>query len=146
MPDYLNRMINELLILPKETVMKSIDIDNQGRYWLLSNGKLLSVVNEQPYYKYFTDNGKGYYQTEINGKKFYLHRLLAFTFTPDKIKQQFKDFLEVHHLDRNRYNNTLSNLCIVSRKKHKAIHSIWNKLDSWEVIPWEQSRPSRISE
>lgn len=146
MPDYLERMVRVALDLPEDVILKSVDLDEQGRYWLLSDGRLLSVVNEQPYFKNFTDNGKGYYQTTINGKKYYLHRLLAFTFTPDKIKKQFKDYLEVHHLDRNKKNNNLDNLAIVSRKKHRAIHDIFDKLDKWRVIPWEESKPTTIKE
>lgn len=148
MDDYLNRAVSEFLTIdmPKNVIFKTVDIDEQGRFWLSNTGILLSVCRKKPFYKSFTNNGKGYYQTEINGNKYYLHRLLAFTFTPDKVKKQFKDYLEIHHIDRNRKNNSLDNLAIVSKKKHLAIHNIWDKLDSWEVIPWEKSRPSQISE
>jgi len=43
MPDYLNRMINEALYLPSNVVLKSIELDEEGRFWMLSNGELLSV-------------------------------------------------------------------------------------------------------
>lgn len=137
MPDYLNRMIIEALKLPKNVILRSIDIDEQGRYWITSDGKLLSVCREKPLYKRFYDNGEGYYYTEINGKKYYLHRLLALSFNQNQEKKKIKNCV-VHHLDRNKDNNNLSNLCIVSKDKHQAIHSIWNKLDSWRVIPWEE--------
>lgn len=137
MVDYLNRMVNELFNIPHNVVVRSLDIDEDGRYWITSDKMVLSVCREEARYKHFRDNGSGYYQTCINGKYYYLHRLLAFAFTPDKIKKLFQDFLEVHHIDRNRSNNDLSNLAIVSKAKHKRIHYAWNKLDSWRKIPWE---------
>lgn len=150
MPDYLNRMVNQLIKIPRNIVLKSLDIDENGRYWILSNGKVLSVVRDEAYYLTSFDNGKGYKQIRINGKNYYIHRLLALSFTPDKIKQQFKDYLEVHHLDRDIENNSLDNLCIISKAKHKRIHYAWNKLDSWREIPWEkmeeEQRLSQIKE
>ena len=136
MPDYVERVIIESFNLPSNIILKSVD--DEGRYWITSDGRILSVVREQPRYKHFTDNGEGYLYTEIDGKKQYLHRLLALTFNEDKEKEPIKHTLEVHHLDRNRVNNDLSNLCLVSRKKHKAIHDIWRLIDKQEVIPWEQ--------
>ena len=138
MPDYLNRMIIEALTLPPNVVLRSLDFDEEGRYWITSDERLLSVCRDQPRYKHFTDNGQGYYYTEIGNKKYYLHRLLALSFNQDQEKEPIKETLEVHHLDRNRDNNSLNNLTLVSKKKHQAIHSIWRKIDSWEVIPWEQ--------
>lgn len=136
MVDYLGRMVRELHNIPNNVVLKSIDIDQLGRYWITSDGRILSVCREEPRYKNFTDNGQGYLYTELNGKKYYLHRLLAFLFNTNK--ENIKDNYEVHHIDRNRKNNSLDNLCIVSPEKHKAIHSIWNKLDNWSVIEWEK--------
>lgn len=135
MPDYVERVIRESFNLPDNVIMKSID--EEGRYWITSDGRVLSVVREQPRYKHFTDNGEGYLYTEIDGKKQYLHRLLALTFNADKEKEPIKYSLEVHHLDRNRANNDLSNLCLLTKERHRQIHDIWRKLDSWEVIPWE---------
>lgn len=128
--------------------MRSVDIDQEGRYWITADGKLLSVCRETPIFKKFRDNGKGYYQTEINGKEYYLHRLLAISFNKNKEKAEIiKNGGEVHHIDFNRNNNNLGNLCIVSKEKHQAIHSIWNKLKKWRVIPWEDlQKPCQISE
>lgn len=146
MPDYLERIIRIALELPEDVILKSVDLDEQGRYWITTDGRLLSVCREKPLFKKFKDNGKGYYQTRINGKEYYLHRLLAFAFNKDKTKDFFNKELVVHHLDRNKYNNNLNNLCIVSKDKHQAIHSIWGKLDDWRVIPWEESKPTTIKE
>ena len=122
MPDYLNRMVNQLFKIPRNIILKSLDIDEQGRFWILSNGDVLSVVRDEAHYMTFTDNGRGYKYTRINGKNYYKHRLLAFAFTPDKIKRQFMDFLEVHHIDRDRQNNSLDNLCIISKARREFLN------------------------
>ena len=46
MPDYLNRMINEALTLPPNVALVSVDLDQQGRYWITSDGRLLSVCRD----------------------------------------------------------------------------------------------------
>ena len=148
MPDFLNRMIIEAFKLPPNTLLKSIDTDEQGRYWLLSDGRLLSVCREQPRYKVFTDNGNGYYYVDINGDRQYLHRLLAITFNTSQKKAKIINNCIVHHLDRDKNNNKLDNLCIMTSEKHRAIHRIWNKIDNGVVVPWEQLNiePFPISE
>lgn len=142
MPDYIERVILESFKLPSDIILKSID--EAGRYWITSDGRVLSVVRNQPRYKHFTDNGEGYLYTEIDGKKQYLHRLLALSFNTDPRKEPIKNTMEVHHLDRDRANNELSNLCLLSKEDHRKIHDIWRKLDSWEVIPWEQMEKGNI--
>ena len=137
MPDYLNRMIAAYLEMPSSVELRSLDFDDQGRFWITSDSRLLSVVREKPLFKRFFDNGDGYYYTEIAGKKYYLHRLLALSFNQDPNKEMIKDCCEVHHLDRNKENNSLSNLVILTPEQHRAIHNIWRKIDNGEVIPWE---------
>ena len=134
MPDYLNRMIIEALTLPPNVSLRSLDFDEQGRYWITSDERLLSVCREQPIYKHFTDNGEGYYYTEIGGKKYYLHRLLALSFNQDQEKKKILDRCEVHHLDFDRSNNSLGNLCILTPEKHRLIHTLWNRWQKAEVI------------
>lgn len=134
MPDYLNRIIIESLENQDyNIILKSIDDD--GRYWISSDGKLISVCRDIARYKHFSyDNDNGYLYTKINNKKIYLHRLLAFSFCCDSNIIKNKKYYEVHHLDRNKKNNNLNNLCIISKEKHNAIHNIWRKLDKWSVI------------
>lgn len=136
MPDYRERMLKVCKDLPENVLIRQID--EQGRYWLLSDGRLLSVCREQPIFKQFYDNGDGYLQTDIGNRKYYLHRLLALYFNADEEKEQIKQSCDIHHLDRNKHNNNLSNLCIVSKERHQDIHNLWNKLDKLEELPWEQ--------
>ena len=139
MPDYLWRVIQESYNQPAPLIYKSIDIDEEGRYWITSDGRLLSVCREQARFKHFTDNGEGYYYTEIGGKKYYLHRLLAFSFNQDQEKEKIKDRCEVHHLDFDRSNNSLDNLCILTPEKHRLIHTLFNRWEKAEIITeWQE--------
>ena len=139
---YLERAENIAASLPPNVIMTCLKMDRQGRYWMISDGILLSVCRDEERYKHFSDNGKGYMKTEIGDKTYYLHRLLALSFNADETKDKFKnnDYkeCEIHHLDRDKSNNTLPNLTILTKKKHQAITNFWNKLDKLEVIPWEQ--------
>ena len=130
MPDYLNRMICEALSLPPSIALSSID--DQGKYWITSDGRVLSVCGDQPQYLKNNDNGKGYKKVKLNDEPYYLHRLLAICFNKSQEKKKLIPNCEVHHLDRNKDNLRLDNLCIVSPEKHRAIHSIWGKIDKWE--------------
>ena len=72
MIDYINRLFNALPALPSNTVLKSIDDD--GRYWIAAtsdnekDGFVLSLCNETPLIRKFSDNGRGYLSAKINGK------------------------------------------------------------------------------
>lgn len=46
MPDYLERAVILSLSLPKDKILKSLDIDNEGRYWISNKGEIISVVRE----------------------------------------------------------------------------------------------------
>lgn len=131
MQDYLARFLIESFNFPNNIIVKPLDIDENGRYWMLSNGQVLSVCREQPHYKVFQED-RGYKYIKANGKKLYLHRLYAMTFNVIPEKEMLFNNCEVHHLDFNKYNNELSNLCILTPEKHRAIHSIQRKLKKWE--------------
>ena len=134
MPDYLWRVIQESYNQPTPLTYRSVDIDQQGKYWITSDGRLLSVCRSRPHWKRFTDNGEGYYYTVIGENKYYLHRLLALSFNQDEEKEKIKDRCEVHHLDFDRSNNSLDNLCILTPEKHRIIHTLWNRWQKAEVI------------
>lgn len=56
----------------------------------------------------------GYYRVKLNdGKHHYVHRLIAMTFFDEDITGK-----DVNHIDGDHWNNHLSNLEIVSRKKN----------------------------
>lgn len=139
MPDYLQRVLEESYKQSVPMIYKNISFDDEGRYWITSDGRLLSVCREKSRYKHFTDNGEGYYYTEIDNKKYYLHRLLALSFNVVSEKEQIIEHCEVHHLDFNRFNNSLDNLCILTPEKHKLIHTLWNRWQKSEVITeWQE--------
>ena len=130
MPDYLNRMINEARKLPPDVAL--ISLDDEGKYWLTTDGRWLSVCGEQPLYRTLNDNGKGYLRFQIGTKKHYLHRYLALALNQSPEKEKLFNNCQVHHLDRDKSNGKLDNLCILSPKKHRAIHNIWRKIEKWE--------------
>ena len=57
MPDYLNRMVNKYITMPKNVSLRCIDFDEEGRYWITSDGELWSFCREEPRKKNFNDNG-----------------------------------------------------------------------------------------
>lgn len=82
----------------------------------------MSVCHKEARYKHFFDNGEGYLKVEISGNTYYLHRLVALTFNADESKDKLKnkEYVNcvVHHIDRNKSNNNLENLAILTPDKH----------------------------
>lgn len=141
MPDYLCRVIEQSFKMPPDVIMKSLDIcDNEGRFWITSNGDVISFCRPDALFKVFGDNGDGYIQVNINNRNYYIHRLMALSFNADEKKKKIYNNCEIHHLDRNKSNNKLENLCILTPEKHQAIHNLWKIIDKMEVIPWEQMK------
>ena len=129
MRDYLEGVIIESLKMPPNVILKNID--EQGRYWITTDGRILSLCRETPHYLQFTDdNGAAYLYTKIDGEKVYLHRILAMSFNEDSEKRKLYQNCEVHHIDFDKYNNSLDNLCIVPPEKHRLIHRLFDK---WEA-------------
>ena len=132
MKDIIDRILQYSLDnpCPMYKTINFID-DKQGCYWLSPYGDLISFYNDVPHRMKFNNNGRGYYYTTIRGKKFYLHRLLAKVYNEDKRKNNIHPYV-VHHLDFNRKNNRLDNLCIMTPEKHRKIHSLYNKWQAME--------------
>lgn len=107
----------------------------EGKYMLSPDGKVWSETSKK-FLKPW-DNGKGYLQVRLNGKKYYIHRLVAehYIANPDNLPQ-------IDHVDGNKANNNMSNLCWVSAsenvrrsiesglrskaRKHRRVHCIEN--------------------
>lgn len=83
-------------------------ISNQGRVYNSRMKKLIAIG----------DNGRGYKNCKIksNGKTLtlYIHRLVAEAFLPNWDKE-----LQVNHIDKNKNNNTVSNLEMVTDSQNK---------------------------
>lgn len=142
---YLTRAIEESFRQNKPVpMMKSID--QQGRYWITSDGRLLSVCGEVPLYRAFYDNGHGYLYVDINDNNYSLHRLLALSFNGDKEKEKIFNNCEVHHFDFDRSNNSLNNLCILTPEKHRTIHNIHRRLVKWEEQQRQNLEQSQTKE
>jgi hypothetical protein len=61
------------------------------------------------------DKSNGYNRLKLNNKKYYLHRILALQYISNPNPEHFR---EVDHINRNRTDNTLSNLRWVSRSSN----------------------------
>lgn len=86
-------------------------IESGERQILIVNNKLM-IFKKAP---------NGYWRNNSNGKITYLHR--------EKLKQhlgltdeQMKGY-EVHHIDRNRDNNDISNLQLLTTSEHQKLHA-----------------------
>lgn len=54
-----------------------------------------------------------------------LHRALFLSSLSAKERKKMrKEKLEVHHIDGNKFNNELSNLCALTKEEHKWVHSM----------------------
>ena len=127
--DYLNRILVEACSLPNDVIIKSLD--NKGVYWITNNGDVISLYNNEMRYLQTFDNGRGYYYVNIGRRKMYIHRLLAFAFTNNEEYKKHKRRYDVHHLDYNSKNNSLSNLCIIEKSRHRKLHDLKRKFEKW---------------
>ena len=91
-------------------------VTEEGLVWSYrKNDFLIPTLNEQGYYKVtlFDNNGRK--------KCIYIHKLVALTYIPIP---QSEEELTVDHIDRNKRNNTVSNLRWVTR-------SVQNQNKNW---------------
>jgi hypothetical protein len=97
-------------------------ISNLGRVkvrqkeYFYPSGKLRKIVPEKILHQ--NKHRGGYLTVMLKGKRFYIHRLVAFAFLDKGASKT-----EVNHIDGNKANNTLCNLEWVTSKenKHHAI-------------------------
>ena len=129
--DSLEELINYALSHPEEEIIREVDVAGaDGRYFITANGKAISLCGNAAIELVANDNGRGYLYITINGTNYYLHQLVANAFLANDDLEK----TQIHHINRERGNNILSNLIRVSPQKHNAIHKFLNKLDTLEDI------------
>lgn len=74
-------------------------------------------------------NGSGYKLAFINGKRYSVHRLIAESFIPNPEKKPFVD-----HLDRNRKNNSVSNLRWVTNSENIQNSKEWDAVEARDGV------------
>ena len=96
-----------------------VPIKDNLAYFVSNKGRVKTYDDYYP--KITLDRSRGYYRVKLNGKPYYLHRLLAEAFIPNPDNKPFVD-----HIDGDPLNNCLSNLrwCthaenMRNRKKHR---------------------------
>ena len=95
--------------------MKEVIVANaEGRFFVIPQGQVISFCKNEPKIKALNDNGDGYFYVTICEKNYYIHRLVAEAF----IKNEDKEKTIIHHLDRDRRNNSVANLLYVTPKRH----------------------------
>ena len=91
-------------------------VTEEGQVWSYrKNDFLIPTLNEQGYYKVTLFDNDG------EKKCIYIHKLVALTYIPIP---QSEEELTVDHIDRNKRNNTVSNLRWVTR-------SVQNQNKNW---------------
>lgn len=91
----------------------------EGKYYISSFGRVLSVCGQPIMLKPFYRNG--YKSVRICGKDYYIHRLVVEYYISKCIIDK-RYLLEVHHKDKNKLNNNINNLQILTKKQHHRIH------------------------
>ena len=85
-----------------------------------SNG----VIVTGDFEKVPTKDINGYLAVEIKGKENFIHRLVAYYFLKDTWTSLVEqgEIIEVHHRDKNRHNNNVTNLVPMSKEAHQRLH------------------------
>lgn len=73
----------------------------------------------------------GYLAVKINGKNKYIHKLVAEYFLTNNYKNEKT---QIHHKDKNRKNNRVDNLIILSESLHRDIHRKKESLDNENIL------------
>ena len=76
------------------------------RYFISNKGRVKSLCGYQAIILKPFDNGHGYQKVSIQGKKYYIHRLVALAFLDEPKPGEDT----IHHRNHNRKDNSLENL------------------------------------
>ena len=84
------------------------EISNTNGFYFVSNeGRVKSLKGYSAKILKADTNNRGYLRVQLNGKKYFIHRLVAKVFVEN---DNPKENVEVHHKDGNRKNNKANNL------------------------------------
>lgn len=92
--------------------------NTNGKYFASSEGRIKSYCGYNAKILKTYEQNKGYLEVKINGKNQKVHRLVALSFL---CYQEQKEIV-VHHKDKNRKNNKLSNLELLTVEQHIQKH------------------------
>lgn len=86
----------------------------KDRYFISNKGRVKSYCHYKARLLKQSENNKGYYRVDINGKRCLTHRLVARAFIPNDDKT--KDTID--HIDNNKHNNNSNNLQWMTRSEN----------------------------
>ena len=113
-------------------MIRELKVDGaNGRYFATRSGDIVTLCHNDAAVMTPTQRqDDGYCYIEIAGKKYYIHRLIALAYLVDDQAEH----KVVHHLDRDRGNNEVSNLVYLDNGRHRQIHNFLSKWDKMEIV------------
>lgn len=87
------------------------------RYWVSNCGRVYGTAHKKVLKPECKKYARVYIKTIAGYKHFLIHKLVAMFFL-----QNYSDFKQVHHIDRNGLNNHCLNLVMVTEQQHHLIH------------------------
>lgn len=97
-------------------------VGSEGSIWNLSTAKIIG--GNKP-------DSNGHLQVLINKKCYYVHKLVASVWCPNRLFKQI-----VHHINCNKLDNRCENLLYVTIKEHAKLHKLFNdeKIEEYNAM------------
>lgn len=95
---------------------RNLTIDHFNHFQVSNYGRVRNILTNHIIAQ--TDNGRGYLNVKLKARPYsttkYVHRLVAMMFLPN-----YSEMLQVNHIDKNKKNNNLDNLEMVTDSENK---------------------------